>query len=336
MEKYYISKELSTVVKGIAIILMLIHHIFTFPDWIVVDGGYSPNLIFADYFNSPTKLCVCIFAFVTGWAYAVNKNRTINYALKKIIKFLITFWLVAIPLIAVAVLFCNYRPDILNIITELTGLSSVIMVFCWYVSFYIVSMIILPLLSKALDKNIFIALLAGVVLPIALLTLLNAVIHQSNLNLLINNLRHWFPCICVGYICNNYDIFAKIKKLTKRINSVLILFFALIICFVGRYFFAALDFIYCAVLVFAISNVFNGSENIVKKVIARIFSAFGSVSTNIWFLHCAFFSTVTREMFQPLIYWSANPIIVFACALLILYAFAFVFTKLDSLILKRL
>lgn len=34
-----ISKEYSYIIKGIAILLMLIHHFFTFPRWIVSGGG---------------------------------------------------------------------------------------------------------------------------------------------------------------------------------------------------------------------------------------------------------------------------------------------------------
>ena len=75
------TKEQSNIVKGFAILLMLVHHFFTFPQWIM--GGYTPNPQFVSTFNSPTKLCVCMFAFLNGWAFAIDE-ATYRRAFRKI------------------------------------------------------------------------------------------------------------------------------------------------------------------------------------------------------------------------------------------------------------
>ena len=38
MEHNIISKELSYIIKGFAILLMLVHHFYTFPAWIISGG----------------------------------------------------------------------------------------------------------------------------------------------------------------------------------------------------------------------------------------------------------------------------------------------------------
>lgn len=37
--KNMISKEQSYIIKGFAILLMLVHHFYTFPSWIITGGG---------------------------------------------------------------------------------------------------------------------------------------------------------------------------------------------------------------------------------------------------------------------------------------------------------
>ena len=89
IEKYYISKDTSMVIKGIAILLMIVHHMFTFPNWII--GGYEPNLLFAMYFNVPTRICVGMFAFITGWAFCIQEKRRIKDIFRKILSFYIMY-----------------------------------------------------------------------------------------------------------------------------------------------------------------------------------------------------------------------------------------------------
>ncbi len=70
---FELSKRDSDIIKGIAIILMYVHHFFCFPTW-YVDGISYPQLTgFAEFFRFPTKICVPVFAFLTGYVY--NKNN---------------------------------------------------------------------------------------------------------------------------------------------------------------------------------------------------------------------------------------------------------------------
>ena len=69
---FELSKRDSDIIKGMAIVLMFVHHFFCFPTW-YVDGISYPKLTgFAEFFRFPTKICVSIFAFLTGYAYSKN------------------------------------------------------------------------------------------------------------------------------------------------------------------------------------------------------------------------------------------------------------------------
>ena len=82
--KNFIDREYTNIIKGIALLLMFIHHLFTFPDTFLIKNINVPDLqCFAEIFNEPTKICVSIFAFVTGYFYFFNKSKTYRYSLKK-------------------------------------------------------------------------------------------------------------------------------------------------------------------------------------------------------------------------------------------------------------
>lgn len=171
MKHNIISKEQSYIIKGFAILLMLVHHFYTFPAWIVSVWGDESNLRFASLFNSPTKLCVCIFAFINGWTFAF-KTVSWKEAFLKIKKLLLNYWCVAIPALIIAGTVCGYSLSAQTILKELLGLSSSVMIFAWYVPFYCVSILVMVPLQKLMSRNVEIGVVFGVILPIAIFAIL--------------------------------------------------------------------------------------------------------------------------------------------------------------------
>ena len=146
-----------------------VHHFFTFPVFYIEGINYDYLEPFADFFRRPTKICVSIFAFLTGWSYFYNKNKTIKYSFIKITLLLINFWIICIPFLITAILLGVYKANSVNITLVLLGLNHEVMIFSWYVYFYVISMIMLPFIYKLLDKNIFIAFIPGCILPMIVL-----------------------------------------------------------------------------------------------------------------------------------------------------------------------
>lgn len=142
----------------------------------------------------------------------------------------------------------------IEIVKELFGLSSTVMIFAWYVPFYCVSIIIMTLIQKYLDKNILVGLLFGIILPIFVFYFLQNLELPKEIKTLFNNIKHWFPCIAVGYLSYTYNWIEKFEILTKKRNREVVSIALLFLCFIGRYFVSGLDFIYCFLFVFAIVN----------------------------------------------------------------------------------
>lgn len=331
MESYKISKDQSNIIKGIAILLMLVHHGFTFPEWI--EGtAYQPDLFFVTYFREPTRICVSLFAFVTGWSYALADTHSWNESGNKIKRFLVIYWIVCIPALLMAAVFCGYRPTVIHIATEMLGLSDDVMIFCWYVAFYIVSMLLLPWIYKFWEQSLLKGLVTGVILPIAVFTGFLFLLKGTVFEMLAKNLRHWFPCIAVGYLCNRYNLFSFVKNWTRKIPPILLLVVGVAFCGIGRYFFSAIDFVYCAVFVFAIANCTEDKENLGLN----FFKSLGTVSTNIWFLHCLIYNSYTGHIFQLIFYSLKSPLFIMGILVLVLYAVSYAVTTFDGVVSKLL
>lgn len=328
-EDFKISKEQSAVIKGVAILLMLIHHGFTFPQWIT-DGVYQPNPIFAAYFNAPTRLCVGLFAFVTGWAYALKDRHSIQESKTKIIKFLCTYWIVCVPALIFAGACGGYRPNAIGIMTELLGLSNDVMKFCWYVPFYIMAMALLPCLYLLWNQSLAKGIITGMIIPIAAFIGLESLLKGTVFQMLFNSLKHWFPCITVGYLCKRYDLFSVAWKKTSRIPPTLLCLTGTVFCGVGRFLLPAFDFAYCAIMVFSIVNCTRTRDGLLIKALGSL----GNMAANIWFLHCLIFNPYTGHIFQAVFYRSNNPLVIMAGLVATLYLSSFWVTKLDTTVIQ--
>ena len=148
-----IDRKTSGIIKGIAVILMVFHHTLGFQDWLI-DGitliGITNecSMIFA----RATKICVALFAFLTGWQYALHRDKSFKYSIRKICTILLNYWVTFAVVLLFAVLICSYRPSIALIGYEGLLLYTPILMFSWYVVFYIGMMLVLPLLHKLQNK----------------------------------------------------------------------------------------------------------------------------------------------------------------------------------------
>ena len=157
-EQYEISKETTAKIKGIAIILMIIHHFLAYPFWLI-DGVNYPNVnILGENLNvwieCSTKICVSIFAFITGYGYYLRNNQTIKYGIKKILKFLEKYWFILfIIFIPIALIVGEEEINLTTILLNIFAIDERIIYFAWYVYFYIFAMLTLPLLKKISNNN---------------------------------------------------------------------------------------------------------------------------------------------------------------------------------------
>ena len=79
MEQFQYGKKEANFIKGIAIVMMFTHHFFGFLQWIndanMYHGITINGIIVEQEIAFICKICVGLFAFTSGYAMFVNKNR---------------------------------------------------------------------------------------------------------------------------------------------------------------------------------------------------------------------------------------------------------------------
>lgn len=338
MKLSYMDRDTTFAIKGIALICMFVHHFFTFPGFLIEGIVYPGLQEFADDFCEPMKICVPVFAFLTGYFYAFCKTRTLRYSLRKITDLYVSYWLIYGIIAVFAVVTGSWKFSLYSAAYELAGIRTTLMVFCWYVLFYAYSMLLLPLLTKADDRAPWEDVLVVLILPVVLSSVLMNREFSEFFRTVFSNIRNWFPCVAVGYLCGKYNIFENVfDKITDRRKSaaarVLLWTVMAVAAMAGRYWWQYLhlgdleirqglyplkftaDIFYCTIFVYGAARLLQYVKN---TVLGTVLKQIGKYSLHMWFFHCIFFN-VCRNITQPVLYAPKNPVLVTLWGLLLCY-----------------
>ena len=215
----------TTKCKGIAIMLMLFHHMFRLPKSYAV-ANYTLNFFpFSEYtflnMGQFSKVCVGIFAFLSAYgltlSYSKWKYSNSRFVIYRYFKMMIDFFAVFIMMIITTCIVKGnfdslsvYGKDkpfsfAWQILIDMLGLSKLLGTGLydgtwWYMSLAILIIVIVPLLFKLCDKaGSIIVLSLSLCLPIAL---------GVKTELLVR----WLFCITLGIVFAKKELFTKIKE----------------------------------------------------------------------------------------------------------------------------
>lgn len=323
----YIDKQYTNIIKGVALLFMFIHHFFTFPERLVSGIDYTYINIFSEIFHDPLKICVSIFAFLTGYFYYYNKKKNLKYAFRKSTDLYVTYFVILLVMLALDyVLKCfDFSPK--SIVLELLIIDRPNMEFCWYVLFFFMAVFILPLFSRIAQRSSVLAFSLGVVIPNFIVFIMNLTsdhLDTGKLDLIIDVVRfiRWFPCVASGYIFAKEGLFQRLDinySKNKFIKAVVYLLFMLLPLF-ARSANTGFDFLYAPIFIFGLIKAIKFIPNI--KVLLP-FSIIGKYSLYMWFIHSVFFN-VSKEYTQPILFYPHDPILVLIWGLLLCLAVSFV------------
>lgn len=101
-DREIISLNESLWIKGIAIMYMLCHHLLFSQGAVELIGFHYPHgfdKILFQYF----RLCVPMFAFLTGWGIAAKNKIGVKYVVKKIVLLYLAYNMVYLTLLPFAI-----------------------------------------------------------------------------------------------------------------------------------------------------------------------------------------------------------------------------------------
>lgn len=149
-----ISINKSNYLKGIAIILMLIHHLFAYPSRI------SPDIPVYHMVNSVDiemfvglfgKICVSMFLFLSGYGFSLKKEVSFKYIWGKLKNLYISYWIVLFIFVPIGIIFFpgeRYSLSPSLFFENLIGIKSTYNSEWWFFKLYVLYVFSLPLLSR--------------------------------------------------------------------------------------------------------------------------------------------------------------------------------------------
>lgn len=317
-------------IAGIAVIMMMFHHFFGFPDYRTCSNDFIESfniagVSFERMLAAFGKLCVAIFAFSSGYVICkMQQNyKSVRMRFIRIEKFLLSYWVIFALFIIYGLIIGDPIPTGKDFIFNLIGLNTgphyiyVNVTFAWYVTFYIILVITSPLLliiftGKSLFRDIILFIIITYTFSFIPSNIWGSVLGP-------------FPVSILGILVAKWDVFgwvdARISmKPTWAMLGVIVLIALLrqsLILFdlnkLGNW----VEGIFAAIFIFATINLF---QNLKWKWIEKFFLFIGAYSMNLWFLHGIFF-TGSRPL-QTLLYYPKYPLLILIGGILMLIPIA--------------
>ena len=234
--KPFFGKEESLMLAGIAILLMIWHHLFNFQSWYSEGVGWIASLGYAGRVLTLVpaafgNICVQMFALMSGYALFVNPKAYGSWRSRgvRLLRFLGAYWLICAFFLLVALLNDDKLPSFGNLVFNLLGRETgpgkpwVNVPFAWYVTFYIEFVLLIPFLLWLFSvKGIWKDGVALVVL-IAFVFL----VMRCPASGFINKFKEPItPLICVGVgiVAAKHDVFTWFhRQMGRRIPTAVYL-----------------------------------------------------------------------------------------------------------------
>lgn len=313
-------KEMTSIVKGVAIIFMMLLHFHT-------PGGYDVML---DYSHSlygwhyMFKICVGMFVFMVGYGYSFARTKDLAYAVQHIKKLLIPFWVILFVFTLPVCFRQVMQDDPLTLFYNLFGIDSKYNWYSWFIYFFIYAMLVMPFISRQIDKN---PVRNTIFVILASLMLLLAVHEIPRLALLLSgcpmgsvsdyhpiaalfNCLLYTPALVLGYLFAHQGYYERLRidRMSKSVTLVVCLLL-IVGVFASRLWVVAhtnrfqTDNYYAPIIIGAIAVLFNKFK---WRFARRFLVKMGELSVYIWFLHALFFTESVRWFYQPAILVSGH------------------------------
>lgn len=306
--KVTLSLRDTNILKGIALMMLLTHHLFY-----VRNGLYDDIRIVGDHYlvneiGIWSKLCVAIFVFLSGYGLMVRTTQEGGIAnvkrfyLTRLSKLLVNYWFVWLLFVPVGVfVFGRTFSDaygsyvIPKFILDIMGLISCIGIYgynptWWFLSCIIVLYICFPYCYKLINKN-----------PVLLFVIIVAIYFMPLPRTIM--IRIYFPSFVMGMALYKY-----MRALFSTPPHLWIV--TSVILSVER--FVSKDvFLFDSVLCLAIAITYLRVG--IPKMVGNTLDFIGRHSSNIFMFH----TFIYYYWFSSFIYGSRNPILIFMLLLCI-------------------
>lgn len=352
--EFSLTKDYTEIIKGVAILLMLFHHFFGFPEWYVEGVSYIGIPLRANTLEFIMgrfgHICVALFAFLTGYGmfFSYKSGNIIKKSFKKGVSFLVCYWLILFG-VAIPVNLALGKTDItpLLILKNMFAYDATLVSFAWYVRFYLALLVTLPFFYRLMTPRAAVTLPLFLICP-AVITYYLGTVSWANFyvgKLVYFSMEYflWVTCALSGLCFAKYDLFGKIGKIFARFKGGEIFVCAALVLVLmylraykrdtlatEYYSYFSWDSIYAPVFVFLVCRVVSVFPEFVRSFLRLM----GKHSMNIWFLHSLFFFRTAELMKYA--YAPRVSILIIAWVIILCLPVSAALNAVSGLILKKI
>lgn len=327
MEKVYknliggteFTKSDTKVMKGIAIVFMLYHHLFTFPERIQESIEYQPLFMIEGMESSYLmgefgKLCVALFVFLSGYGLYISckSNKHITISLKnKVVHLYTMYWLVFAVFIPICIIKQVDKHITINtFFGNLSGLNITYNGEWWFFTPYILLLCVYPFLKKFYQwkhatplGDIILWILFSIFAYKLLPSIVKFPVMESLLEsfgwLKLKQVLQQLPAFMIGGIFAKYDILSYVKKNfgNNDVNGILALISMVILFWCRRFMGMEFD---CILAPAFILTIIVSLQMKPMKFFYLVLKEIGDKSTFIWLTHSFYcYDLCQKFIFMP-------------------------------------
>ncbi|WP_121610080.1 acyltransferase family protein [Mesobacillus foraminis] len=319
-----ISKEDSKMLKGIAIMFMLLLHLFCRKD---INGLYATFPIINDvpavyYIGLFGDACVPIYCFVSGYGLFLVMKRDMASNLKKnfsrVLKLLINFWIVLLMFVLIGSIVGDEYPGSLGqFLMNFLLLSNSYNSAWWFLQTYVILVAFSPFLFSLIKRynSAYMIIFFGFVYLISYIQRIKVVFSFESeiLSSIVNSIvlvgTSLLPFV-IGAIFAKDKVISKFssKIVTIKYRNIIGLMFILLLVVGHSLYESMIVAPFTAIAFICIFTLMNKGPKV-----KRVLSYLGDHSTNIWLTHMFFYMT----LFPKLTFAPYYPIFIFTWLLLL-------------------
>lgn len=345
-----LNKNHTKMLQGLAILMMLYHHLFSTPEALGVE--YSSLLKFGDvnielHMAWFFKICVAIYAFVSGYglykSFANSKaGKSLSFweilksdyviVLKKLFSFYTVYWLVFIIFVPIGFVFYDKQFNIKEFVMNFLGIESTYNGAWWYVLQYLKMLLTLPLVDAVFThfKEIKETIIKYSFVLIALVIALFMYFSYKDIFYEIINFFQpaFYLCFLMGYLFSRFGVYEFVYRIIpSRLLYTLAVtgFIAVIVVRVKMAkdaSSAGFDFLFVCVFAYGFAVITE-----MLPQICKFFKFFGQYSTIMWLTHVFYYDHYAK----PLVMFGRQSTFIYLTLLILSLITAIVLNKLITI-----
>ena len=326
-EYWYMSKDESLMLKGIAILMMIFLHLFNQIDNValcspIIFIGEEPLVYILRKACNP----VPVFMILSGYGMYLVTIKGDNHRWTRLLKLMIHYWIITLIFVGIGHSIDpeRYPGNYTNIVQNITGYQTTYNDEMWFLMPFILVSIATPLIINVLNRNKwYYNIMFALILYFAAAKcegLFGSFLRNNHgLLILLNSLILLFNFV-LGVEAARHKFFTRLKAKLQSVSHIRIYTFFVIIGLILFQFVFSYNVFYSFCLIAGILMLQIGQS--FKNILVRL----GNNSMNMWMIHTYF----CYYMFKDFIYGFEYPIIIFIVLTAISYISSIIINQLTA------